>query len=339
MSAGGFLKADNSSLGSRRSFFFSIAGAAVLSNTCKMRAGSSASFALSQRIQAEQQPTFSTAVNVVSVLANVVDKKGHIIRDLGKEDFSILEDGRPQTIRYFAPQSDLPLVLGLMIDSSMSQERVITPERSACFHFLDQVLRPNKDKVFLLQFDIGISIKQELTSSWKDLNEALTTVDTPSRRELRNQVGGGTLLYDAVVKGSQIMQDQHGRKAVIVMTDGVDNGSDATLTAAIDAAQKADTLVYSILFSDSGFYGFGGGGGSEVLRRLSKDSGGGFFEVSKKQSIDQIFAVIQDELRSQYNLGYVSDRPPTDFGFRKLQVKITQKGLIVQARDRYYAKP
>ena len=293
-----------------------------------------------RKLRAAQQPTFSAAVNVVSVLANVVDKKGHIISDLRRDDFTIFEDGRPQTIRYFTAQSDVPLILGLMIDSSMSQEQVITPERSACFHFLDQVLRPNKDQMFLIQFDMAVMIKQELTSSWKQLNEALATVDTPSRKELRNQVGGGTLLYDATVKGSQIMQNEHGRKALIVMTDGVDNGSSANLATAIDSAQKADTLIYSILFSDSGFYGLGGGrDGKDVLQHMSRDSGGGYFEVSKKRSIDQIFDLIQNELRNQYSLGYVSDQRPRDYEFRKLQVKTSRKDLVVQARDRYYAQP
>ena len=105
-------------------------------------------------LHARQEPTFSTAVNVVNILATVADKKGHIVHDLHKEDFLLTEDGQPQTIRYFATQSDLPLNLGILIDSSMSQERVMTLERSACFRFLDQVLRPNRDKVFLLQFDI-----------------------------------------------------------------------------------------------------------------------------------------------------------------------------------------
>lgn len=296
---------------------------------------------ISPRLISAQEPTFSTAVNVVNVLANVRDKKGHIIRDLNKDDFVILEDGRPQTIRYFAAQSDLALILGLMIDSSMSQERVITPERSACFDFLDQVLRPQKDKAFVIQFDMNVMVKQDLTSSWKDLNEALTTVDTPSRRELRERADGpGTVLYDALIKGSQMMLDQNGRKALIVMTDGVDEGSNADLATSIDAAQKADTLIYSILFADSGFYGLGGGReGRGVLQRLSRETGGGFFEVSKNQNISQIFDLIQDELRSQYSLGYVSDQPQGHLGFRKLQVKTRQKDLIVQARDRYYVRP
>jgi VWFA-related protein len=301
---------------------------------------SSLVFPASPLIRAQQDPVFTTEVKIVNVLANVRDKKGHLLRDLRQDDFTILEDGRPQTIRYFAQQSDLPLVVGLMVDTSMSQERVIEPERTACFHFLDQVLRENKDKIFIVQFDMNVDVRQDMTSSWKDLNGALAEVDTPSRRQLRNQMGGGTLLYDAMVMGAKMMEPEHGRKALIVMTDGVDTGSEADLSASIDAAQRADTLVYSILFSDEGYYGmFGGGSGRKVLERLSGDSGGGFFEVSKKLSIDQIFGVIQDELRSQYALGYVSDKPVRISEFRKIEVKTRQKDLVVQARGRYWARP
>jgi VWFA-related protein len=187
---------------------------------------------------------------------------------------------------------------------------------------------------------MNIFMRQALTSSWKDLNEALSKVDTPSRKELSGQAGGGTLLYDAIIEASKIMQSQRGRKALIVMTDGVDNGSGDDLATAVDAAQRADTLVYSILFSDEAAYGFlGGRDGKSVLERLSKDSGAAFFEVSKKRSIEQIFAVIQDELRSQYSLGYVSDKPVTISEFRKIELKTKQKDLIVQARDRYWAQP
>ena len=137
------------------------------------------------------------------------------------------------------------------------------------------------------------------------------------------------------------MHKQQGRKAVIVMTDGVDTGSEATIDEAIDAAQKADTLIYSILFSDEGYYGlFGGGGkGRGVLQRMSHDTGGGFFEVTKKQGIEQIFSIIQDELRSQYSLGFVPDTAVGVSEFRKLALTTTQKGLVVQARDRYWAVP
>jgi VWFA-related protein len=287
-----------------------------------------------------QEPTFSTNVKVVSVLANVKNRKGQIIRNLTKDDFTILEDGRPQVIRYFTQQSDLPLLLGLMIDTSMSQERVLDAERSACFRFLDQVLRPRQDQVFIMQFDLNVLLRQDLTSSWRDLNETLSSVNTPSRNQLKGQLGGGTLLYDAIVDGSKIMHDQHGRKALIVMSDGVDTGSNDDLSTAIDTAQKADTLIYSILFSDEGFYGlgFGSAAGKNVLARMSRETGGGFFQVSKKESIDQIFDRIQDELRSQYSLGYVSDVPVRVPEFRRIQVKANQSGLVVQARERYWAE-
>ncbi len=286
---------------------------------------------------AQETPTFSVGVNVVNVLANIMDKHGAIIRDLQQSDFTILEDGRTQAIRYFARQTDLPLTLGLLVDTSMSQERVLDSERSASFRFLDQVLREKKDQIFIMQFDVAVLTRQPLTSSYKDLNDALAQVDTPTRRELENGGERGTLLLDAVVQASKdTMAKQHGRKALILLTDGDDNGSEATLSNAIDAAQKADTLIFSILFSDSGR---GHGPGQYILQHLSHETGGGYFEVSKKQNIDQIFDAIQDELRSQYSLGYVSDKPPTIGEFRKIQLKVATPGLLVQARDRYWAQP
>ena len=289
----------------------------------------------------DDEPTFSTSVKVVSVLTTVLDKHGGIVRGLGKDDFSIFEDKRPQTIRYFATQSDLPLILGLMVDTSMSQQRVMDEERGASFRFLDRVLRPNQDQVFIIQFDMTVRMRQELTPSVKMLEEALAYVETPSRRALQSQSGGGTLLYDAIVRASkEVMMAQQGRKALVVLSDGVDEGSEADIKAAIDIAQRSDTLIYSILFSDALAYGFpmGGIGGRAALSRMSKETGGGFFQVSKKQPLDSIFDAIQEELRSQYNLGYISDLPVRISEFRKIQVTTSQKGLVVQARDRYWAK-
>jgi VWFA-related protein len=292
-------------------------------------------------LHGQEEPTFSSEVKVVNLLATVHDKRGALVRDLTKDDFSLLEDRRPQTIRYFSKESDLPLTLGLMVDTSMSQAKVMDAERGASLRFLDQVLRESKDQVFIMQFDMAIQLRQELTSSRKKLNDVLPYVDTPTRRELQNQDGGGTLLYDAIVKASQtVMKNQRGRKALIVLSDGVDFGSEATVTTAVEAAQKADTLIYSILFSDSGAYGFsiGGPDGRGALMRMSRDTGGGFFEVSKKQTIDQIFGLVEQELRSQYNLGYVSDVPVRISEFRKIQLTTKSKGLMVQARDRYWAQ-
>jgi VWFA-related protein len=286
----------------------------------------------------DQDATFSSDVRVVNLLAAVRDKKGEIVRDLTKDDFALLENGRPQTIRYFSRESDLPLTLGLMVDTSMSQQRVLDAERGASFRFIDQVLRENKDQVFIVQFDGTVRTAQSLTSSRAKLKQSLTYVDTPTRRQLQNGLGDGTLLYDAVVSASdEFMKSRKGRKALIVLSDGVDNYSDASLPDSIEAAHRADTLIYSILFSDSGFPS-DGRDGKGVLARLAKETGGEIYEVSKKLSIDRIFDLIQEDLRSQYSLGYVSDRPVTVSEFRKVQLTVKRPGLVVQSRDRYWAE-
>jgi len=292
-----------------------------------------------KRVRAQQQPdiSFSSDVQVVNLLATVRNKKAEIIRDLNKEDFSLLEDGRPQTIRYFARDSDLPLTIGLMVDTSMSQVHVLDAERGASFQFLDQVLRENKDHVFIMQFDLTIQTRQPLTGSRRALNNALALVDTPTRNALRSQSGGGTLLFDALIDASQeVMKKQTGRKALIVLSDGGDNGSDATLTETIEQAQRAETLIYAILYTDGGY---GSGEGRQIMERLGKETGGSYFEVSKKLPIDQVYALIQEDLRSQYSIGYVSDKPTQLTELRRLQLTVKRPGLVVQTRDRYWTGP
>lgn len=288
----------------------------------------------------QDQPTFSTEVKVVNVLATVRTKSGQLVTDLTKDDFILTENKRPQEIRYFSRESDLPLTIGLMVDTSMSQTRVLDKERSASFDFVDQVLREGRDKVFITQFDMAVMNRQKLTSSRRDLEQSLSLVDTPTNHDLELQRGGGTLLFDAVAKASrEIMSAQQNRKAMIILSDGGDNGSDETLQSAIEAAQRADTIIYSILFADPAYQGpFGGSEGKNFMMRLAKETGGSFFEVSKKQNINQIYSIIEQELRSQYNLGFVSDQPVRVSEFRTLQLTTKRKDLIVQARDRYWAQ-
>jgi VWFA-related protein len=282
-----------------------------------------------------QEVTFKTDVRVVNVLASVRDKKGAIIANLTKDDFILTEQGRPQTISYFSTQGDLPLSLGLLVDTSMSQEHVLVAERSASLQFLDQVLRPDRDKACILQFDSRVLIKSTLTNSYVKLEEALTQVDTPSQNELRRGIGNGTVLYDAIDTAARFqLKDQTGRKAVILLTDGVDVGSNSTLAEAIESAQKYDTLIYSILFADRN-----GDTGRRQLVKLAQETGGAFYEVSKKLPIGQIYTLIQNELRNQYNLGYISNTPVQLSEFRKIRLTTRQPGLIVQARDRYWARP
>ena len=189
--------------------------------------------------------------------------------------------------------------------------------------------------------DTSVQLKQPLTSSIRKLDDAMAYVDTETVRQLRMQGGGGTLLYDAVARAcDEVMKKQTGRKALIVLSDGVDFGSEGTVKDAVEAAQRADTLIYSILYSDPSAYGiFGGGGdGKRVLQRMAEDSGGSFFEVSKKQTVESMFDILQEELRNQYSLGYVSDKPVTLSEFRAIQLTAKRKGLVVQARRRYWAQ-
>jgi VWFA-related protein len=336
--------------------------------------------ALALPLPGQQTPTFSSDVKVVNLLATVRDKHGQIVSNLTKDDFKLEEDGRPQTIRYFAKETDLPLTLGLLVDTSMSQRRVLEQERIASYAFLEHLMREDKDKAFVIHFDWDIELLQDLTSSRKKLNAALEKLDNPEFEQSGggggspgsggHHRGGGTTLYDAVFLASdELMQKQHGRKALIILSDGVDTGSKLTLTRAIEAAQRANTLVYSILFSDKDAYGggyggypggmgggmgrHGGGGmgrggpmgypqqslpnGKKVLEQISRETGGRFFEVSKKQPIDQIYASIEEELRNQYSLGYSPDKSDAAPGYHKIHLTTTQKDLLVQTRDGYYS--
>jgi VWFA-related protein len=326
--------------------------------------------AASSRLFAQKDTTYSSDVNVVNVYAAVRNKQGQIVRDLKKEDFSLDEEGRPQTIRYFSQESDLPLTLGLLIDTSGSQRRVLGQERSASYRFLKQVLREDKDQAFVIHFDGEIELLQDLTSSRKKLEAALVPLELPQREQPSRggspggggryprgggrypggQRGrrGGTALYDAVLLASdELMKKQKGRKALMVLSDGVDNGSKVSLGKGIEAAQRADTLAYSILFSDEQAYAGGRLGGrmpnnrpefgKEVLQRLSRETGGGFFEVSKKLPIEKVFEQIEEELRHQYSLGYTSDRSGAGLGFRIIHLLTKDPSLIVQSRSGYYA--
>jgi VWFA-related protein len=299
----------------------------------------------------QKDTTFSTDVKVVSVFATVRDKQGKIVQNLTKDDFALAEDGRPQVIKYFSQESNLPLTLGLLVDTSLSQRRVLGEERTASEHFLQQVLREDKDQAFVIHFDREVELLQDLTSSRKELNAALAQLELPQEQRQQQQQrggwggpsgggrgrgqgggsgrrgGGGTSLYDSVLLASdELMKKQSGRKALIMLTDGVDTGSKVSIANAIESAQRADTLVYSILFADRDAYGggmgrggFGGGGmgrrggggyprrqeehpdGKKVLERLSKETGGGFFEVSKKQTIEKIYDQIQEERKRLTN--------------------------------------
>jgi VWFA-related protein len=339
---------------------------------------SSASHPGSQQ-PAPQQPKIAVEVKTVNILATVRDKHGKIVPDLTKDAFQLEEDGKPQTIDYCARESDLPLHLGLLVDTSLSQRRVLEQERSASYTFLDKLLRPEKDVASVINFDRDVTLQQDFTSSRPKLQAALQHLEIaqmdsqggqggqggqgpPQRGGGHGRGGGGTHLYDAIyLTSDELMSKQQGRKALIILSDGVDHGSKETLAEAIETAQRADTVVYSILFSDeqgnANYRGFGMGGpygghggrggrypqqerpdGKKILEQISKMTGGRLFEASKKETIDKIYADIEEELRNQYRLGYT---PAKDLqaGYHKIHLYTNNKDLKVQARDGYYSGP
>jgi VWFA-related protein len=348
--------------------------------------------------------TLSVNVKVVTLPVTVRDKHNQIVKGLSKEDFTLTEDGHPETIKYFNLDTNLPLTLGLLVDSSMSQRNVLDEEKTASKAFLDQMLTVDQDKAFVLHFDREVELLQDLTASRDKLKAAVDEIQVGSARMEDSSGdssgdnggggggrhgmhgGGGTQLYDAIYLASnELMKKQQGRKALIILTDGVDRGSKESLNTAIEAAQRADTVVYSIYFkgehggggSNGGNGGYpgmgrhgglgypgggypgggypGGGGyprgggypggqsepkvdGKKILTQISEETGGRIFEVSKKETVDQIYAQIEDELRSQYVLGYTPDKADSQAGYHKLALTTDKKDVTVQTRAGYYAE-
>ncbi len=340
--------------------------------------------------------TLSVDARLVNLPVVVRDKKGALVQNLTKDDFTLQVDNHPQTIRYFDIDANLPLTLGLLVDTSLSQRNVIDEERTASGIFLDQMLRTPKDQAFIVQFARQTELLQDLTNSHPKLQAALKEVDTPSNNQSTTTTSdddsgssrrghGGTVLYDAnFLASDELMAKQKARKALIILSDGVDNGSKESLVSSIEAAQRSDTIIYAIYFKGEesqhyannpgsgggrrGGIGFPGGGGGypgggggypggrggggnnpggrggntshvdgkKILERMTQETGGRLFEVSKKQTVAQIYTQIAEELRAQYRLGYTPDAATAADGFHQIDLATHRKDLIVQTRDGYY---
>ena len=293
--------------------------------------------------------TLKVNVNVVQLFFNVKDKKGGLIPNLTKDQFQIMEDGKPQTIKYFAAESDLPLTLGILFDTSPSQARVLDMEKVVGGQFLDQILR-QKDLAFVMGFDSDVNLLQDFTNSTRLLKRAMN----------ETKIGGGgaatppglgpgpvptlgrgccTMLYDAVyLSAHDELAQQVGRKAMILLTDGEDEGSKLKIQDAIEAAQKSDAICYVLLIADRGgsWIGFGSG----EMNKLTKETGGRVIEVGNKfEKLKEGFDQIAHELRSQYNLGYTPTNAKLDGTFRKIEIRTTDKDYKIQSRAGYYAIP
>jgi VWFA-related protein len=299
-----------------------------------------------QNPPASQPPTtLKVSTEVVNVLTIVKDKKGHLIPDINKEDFELTEDNTPQEIRYFSKQVDTPLTLGIMVDTSPSQQRVLPVEQEEAKAFIAQVIKP-KDLAFVLHFDVEVELLQDFTGDKRMLSKAIdeTVINGGGGGVLPGPFPtsnlGGTHLYDAVyLAANELLKNEVGRKVIILLTDGEDQGSREKLQAALEAAQKSDLIIYSIEISDRMFYASMGAfyGGDSALQKLSADTGGRVIRVDKQRDVSKAFQEIADELRTQYLLGYTPTNTRHDGAFRRLKVIVRDGGEKAQARRGYYA--
>lgn len=287
-------------------------------------------------------------VDVVNLYCAVRNKQNSLIGNLDKDSFDLSEDGTKQTIRYFNRETDLPLTIGLLVDVSNSQRNLIEIERRAASAFFSSVLK-KKDVAFLMSFGADSELLQDTTGSPRALQEGLnrlklnggysgpTSGPVPTMNKPR-----GTVLYDAVyLAANDMLSKEVGRKAIILITDGDDQGSRETMKAAIEAAQKSDAIIYGILYVDRQFYGSFNMGysGEGVLKQMAEETGGRLFQVDRKATLDTIFEQIQQEMRTQYAIGYTPTNSKKDGSFRKIDLKVNNKDLKVQVRKGYYALP
>lgn len=297
--------------------------------------------------QDEPVTTLKGGTELVNVYFNVKDKKGALIPSLTKDEFDVEEDGQPQTIKYFSAETNLPLTLAILIDSSPSQERVLEIEKQVGSQFLHEFLR-EKDEAAIISFDSTVDLLQDFTNSTRMLSRGLekARVGGGGGGFMPGLGGGpvptsrpkGTVLFDAVyVASHEKLSTEAGRKAIILLTDGEDQGSDLTIKEAEEAAQKADAICYVLLIADRGFYGGFGYRGDYDMKRLTEETGGRVIEVGNRQDkLKQAFDQISNELRSQYTLGYTPTNRKKDGSYRKLSVK-SKQGYKIQARKGYYA--
>jgi VWFA-related protein len=295
---------------------------------------------------AQSTTTLRVSTEVVNVLTIVKDKKGRLIPDLNKSDFELTEDGVPQQIRYFSRETNTPLTLGILVDTSGSEQGMLGVEQQGAKAFVRQVIHP-KDLAFVMHFDLDVELLQDLTSDPARLDRAIdeTQINTGGGGVMPGTFPGmsvgGTHLYDAVyLAAHDVLRNEIGRKVIILITDGEDEGSKVSLDTALEMAQKSDVIIYSIEVANRSF-GYGGmmvgPNGDSVLNKLSKQTGGTVIRASRRSDLEEAFAEIARELRTQYLLGYTPANTKHDGTFRRIEVKVRDHKYKVQARRGYYA--
>src|SRR5271157_5718797 len=278
---------------------------------------------------AGDQSRIQVRVELVQMLATVTDKKNRLVTDLTKDDLKIFEDGKPQEIRFFSRETDLPLRIGMLIDTSNSIRDRLHFEQDAAVDFLTEVLRPGKDRAFVEAFDVEPQFIQDYTDDVEKLSNAIQSL----------RAGGVTSLYDAVFLACKEKlyifppPEPYLRRVLIVISDGQDNQSVHTRDEAIAMAQKAEVTIFTIGTNRSGAEGKG----DQVLKMLAKDTGGHPFFPFEAGDLAANFQEIARELRSQYSLAYVSTNISHDGTFRKITIQPVDNSLRVRAKDGYFA--
>jgi len=300
----------------------------------------------------ESVTTIKIEVNLVNVFFTVKAKDGTLVPHLTKDDCTVLEDKEPQKLKSFVAETNQPLTLGILLDTSGSQQNVLPLEQDAGSHFLERVLK-QKDEAFLLSFDVDVDLLQDFTNSPRLLSRAMSkaeinTAGGNGAAGIPGAGGGtipvhgtpkGTLLYDAVYLASnEKLNQETGRKAMILLTDGEDQGSRNKIGEAIAAAQRSNAIVYVILIADRGFYGGFGYSGFSAMKKMTEETGGRLIDVGNNgKKLEAAFQQIEDELRTQYVATYTSSNTKLDGTFRKLSVECRGDGLKVQTRKGYFA--
>ena len=301
----------------------------------------------------ESVATFKVNVNLVDVFFTVKAKDGTLVPHLTKDDCTITEDKEPQKLKSFVAETQQPLTLGILLDTSGSQQRVLPLEQDVGSQFLARVLR-QKDEAFLISFDVDVDLMQDFTNSARLLTRAMNkaeinTAGGNGAAGIPGAGGGtvptigdpkGTVLYDAVYLASnEKLSQESGRKAMILLTDGEDEGSSHKIGEAIAAAQRSNVLVYVILIADRGFYGGFGYSGFSAMSKLTQETGGRLIDVGNNgNKLEAAFQQIEDELRTQYVASYTPTNIKLDGTFRRLAVECRGDGMKVQVRKGYYAQ-
>jgi VWFA-related protein len=294
----------------------------------------------------EAVTTLKRTVNLVDVVFIVKDKAGNLVPHLGKDDCTVLEDKTPQTLKSFTAETHLPLTLGILLDTSGSQQRVLPLEQDAASQFLERVIKA-KDEAFIVSVDINVDLLQDLTSNTRALTRALNKAEINSGASLGSgpvPTGAdprGTLIYDAIYEASTgKLSGETGRKALILLSDGQDQGSRHKINEAIEAAQEANVVVYVILIADVRGYLDQGISytGYSPMKKVTEETGGRLINVGNNgKKLEAAFAQIEEELRTQYIASYTPTNAKQDGGFRKLSVECRGDGMKVQVRKGYYA--